>query len=188
MSVYFNFCKRNEPFLLTVSALGGGGFFLIEVDAAGVKRLEASLEFGASLSIDFGVASGGVHVMAGIYFAYDSTKGAALTGYLRIGGNVEALGILTVSIELYLGLSYEFSSGKAVGKATLTIEVEVFLFSASVEISCERKFAGSKGDPTLLDVMKPYDKDVDTGVSVSPVGFEIQDGEWPFATYWAAYA
>jgi hypothetical protein len=187
MSVNFNFCTRSEPFLLTVSALGGGGFFLIEVDAAGVKRLEAALEFGASLSLDFGVASGGVHVMAGVYFAYDSTKGAALTGYFRVGGNVTALGIVSVSIELYLGLAYEFSSGKAVGKATLTIEVEVFLFSASVEISCERKFAGSKGDPTLLQVMAPYDKDSDVGVSASPVGYEIQDGEWPFETYWNAY-
>ncbi len=185
MSVGFNFCKRNEPFLLTVSALGGGGFFLIEVDAAGVKRLEASFEFGASLSMDFGVASGGVHVMAGLYFAYESAKGAALTGYLRVGGNVEALGILTVSIELYLGLAYEFSSGKAVGRATLTIEVEVFLFSASVEISCERKFAGSKGDPTLRQVMEPY---AAGEAGVGPSGYQIPAGEWPFATYWDAYA
>jgi hypothetical protein len=188
MSVAFNFCKRNEPFLLTVSALGGGGFFLIEVDAAGVQRLEAALEFGASLSMNFGVASGGVHVMAGIYFAYDTTKGAALTGYLRIGGNVRALGIVSVSIELYLAFTYEFASGKAVGVATLTIEIEVFLFSASVEIRCERKFAGSKGDPTFQQVMARYDKALDEGVAASPVGYEIQDGEWPFETYWSAYA
>jgi hypothetical protein len=187
MSVDFSFCKRNEPFLLTVSALGGGGFFLIEVDAAGVKRLEAAFEFGASLSIDFGVASGGVHVMAGVYFAYESAKGAALTGYFRVGGNVEALGILTVSIELYLGLAYEFSSGKAVGRATLTIEVEVFLFSASVEISCERKFAGSKGDPTLRQVMERYAASED-GVAVAPTGYEIPAGEWPFESYWDSYA
>jgi len=77
MLVSFNFCQRHEPFLLTVSALGGGGFFLIEVDAAGVQRLEAALEFGASLSMNFGVASGGVHVMAGIYFAYETELDAA---------------------------------------------------------------------------------------------------------------
>jgi hypothetical protein len=188
MTVAFNFCKRNEPFLLTVSALGGGGFFLTEVDAGGVQRLEAALEFGASLSMNFGVASGGVHVMAGIYFAYDTSKGAALTGYFRVGGNVTALGLVSVSIELYLALAYEFASGKAVGIATLMIEIEVFLFSASVEISCERKFAGSSSDPTFRQLMEPYDKDVDIGVTASPTGFEIQDGEWPFERHWAAYA
>ena len=171
MSVSFNFCKRPEPFLLTVSALGGGGFFLIEIDAKGVQRLEAALEFGASLSMNFGVASGGVHVMAGVYFAYDSTKGAALTGYFRVGGNVTALGIVSVSIELYLGLTYEFASGKAVGRATLTIEIEIFLFSAEVEISCERKFAGSSGDPTFAQIMAP-----------------LSSGESPWDTYCEAFA
>jgi hypothetical protein len=126
--------------------------------------------------------------MAGIYFAYDTSKGAALTGYFRVGGNVTALGLVSVSIELYLALAYEFASGKAVGIATLTIEIEVFLFSASVEISCERKFAGSSSDPTFRQLMESYDKDVDVGVTTSPTGFEIQDGEWPFERYWAAYA
>jgi hypothetical protein len=188
MSVVFNFCTRNEPFLLTVSALGGGGFFLIEVDPAGVQRLEAALEFGASLSLDFGVASGGVHVMAGIYFAYETSKGAALTGYFRVGGNVTALGLVSVSIELYLALAYESSSGKAAGVATLTIEIEVFLFSTSVELRCERKFAGSSSDPSFREVMEPYDASKDQGVATQPVGLQIADGEWPFESYWAAYA
>jgi hypothetical protein len=187
MLVSFNFCQRHEPFLLTVSALGGGGFFLIEVDAAGVQRLEAALEFGASLSMNFGVASGGVHVMAGIYFAYETAKGASLTGYVRVGGNVTALGIVSVSIELYLALAYEFSSGKAVGVATLTIEIEIFLFSASVEIRCEKKFAGSASDPTFREVMSPY-LPTEPGVGSPAVGFQLQAGEWPWERYWAAYA
>ena len=31
----------------------------------------------------------------------------------------------------------------------------MLFFSASVEITVERKLAGSKGDPTLFDVMPP---------------------------------
>jgi hypothetical protein len=187
LAVRFNFCQRHEPFLLTVSALGGGGFFLVELDARGLHRLEAALEFGASLSIDFGVASGGVHVMAGIYFAYETTKGAVLTGYFRAGGNVTALGILSVSIELYLALTYEAASGKAIGEASLTIEIEVFLFSASVEIRCQRKFAGSASDPSLAEVMRPYE-DSEPGVNAAPTGLELPAGEWPWQEYWEAYA
>ena len=154
LSARFFFCQRECPFTLQVSFLGGGGFFGITVDPGGVQILEAALEFGATLSIDLGVASGNVHIMAGIYFRMEQEE-AHLEGYLRLGGSVDVLGLITASIELYMSLTYEFSSGKAVGRATITVEVSVLCFSGSVEISCERKFAGSNGDPTFVELMGP---------------------------------
>ena len=94
VSVRFNFCTREQPFNLTVTLFGGGGFFGVTIDPHGVQILEASFEFGASISIDLGVASGGVHVMAGIYFRMEQDA-ASLTGYFRLGGNVDVLGIIT---------------------------------------------------------------------------------------------
>ena len=152
LSVGFNFCTREQPFCLTVYMFGGGGFFGITIDPQGVQILEAAFEFGASLSVDFGVASGGVEVMAGIYFRMEQTE-ASLTGYFRLGGHVDVLGLISASIELYLELEYEFSSGKCTGRAELTIEVSVLIFSGSVTIKCEKKFAGSNGDPSLRDMM-----------------------------------
>ena len=164
----FNFCTREAPFSLTVSMFGGGGFFLMKADPNGVQRIEAAFEFGASVSMNFGVASGGVHVMAGIYFCYDTTKGVVLSGYFRVGGNVSVLGLVSVSIELNLSLTYEDASGKALGRATLTVEIELFLFSTSVEIECERKFAGSKGDPTFAELMSSYPDPDDPSVTLHP--------------------
>ena len=92
--------------------------------------------------------------MAGIYFRMEKSE-AQLTGYFRAGGSVNVLGIITASIELVLQLSYQFSSGKAIGEATLTIEVSLFCFSISVELHAERKFAGSNGDPTFVELMGP---------------------------------
>jgi len=138
--------------------LGGGGFFGLRLNPRGLVLLEASLEFGACLALDFGVASGSVSVMAGIYLRLEASDGS-LTGYLRIRGDVEVLGLISASIEMYMGLTYEFGSGKVIGRATITVEVEVLLFSASVQISCERKFAGSSGDPTFAQVMGPYADD-----------------------------
>ena len=66
---------------------------------------------------------------------------------------MDVLGIISASIELYLELRYEFQSGKCVGKAQLTIEISVFIFSGSVTITCERKFAGSNGDPNLRQML-----------------------------------
>ena len=142
LTVSFNFCKREEPFLLTVSLFGGGGFFGLSIDPNGVQMLEAALEFGASCAINLGVAQGGVHVMAGIYFKIESGKGCTLTGYFRLGGNMSVLGLISASIELNLSFTYEEATGKAVGRATLTVEIDIFMFSISVEVSCERKFAG----------------------------------------------
>jgi hypothetical protein len=168
LSVRFNFCDRHSPFLLTVSMFGGGGFFAITLDPKGVQVLEAAFEFGASISVSFGVASGGVYVLAGIYFKMEMDPDkAALTGYFRMGGEVDVMGIISVSIELYLSLMYEFSSGKCVGRATLTIEVEIIFFSVCVEISCEKKFAGSGGDPTFQQLMEPY-TDPETGLEIKP--------------------
>jgi hypothetical protein len=168
LSVTFQFCKRESPFHLTVSLLGGGGFFGIEVSPNGVLLLEAELEFGAELAIDFGVASGAVSIMAGIYFRMEQDD-ATLTGYLRIHGEVDVLGLITAAILLYMELSYEFSSHKIVGRATLEIEVSIAFFSISVSITVERKFGGSNSDPSFEDVMK------------------IEGGYDPFGDYVAAF-
>jgi len=177
--VRFSFCEREAPFLLTVSAFGGGGFLTICVDPDGVQALEAGFEFGASLAMDFGVASGEVHVMGGFVYAMVKDE-ASLTGYLRIGGSVEALGIVTVSIELTLSLKYEFASGKCIGKATLEIEIEVAFFSVSVELECERRFAGANGDPPFAWMWGPSGELPPHITDPEPVD--------PWATYCDAFA
>lgn len=153
--VDFSFAERAHPFLLTVSLLGGGGFLHVQLDATGMKMLEAALEFGANASINLGVASGGVHIMAGIYFSMQiddagKTK-ATLQGYLRMGGELSVLGIISISLEFVL--SFTYSEGKATGRATLTVAVKVLFFSKSVEISVEKQFGGSEGDPTFAHLI-----------------------------------
>ncbi len=168
LSVRFAFCTREHPFHLTVSAIGGGGFFAIEVSPAKVIVLEAAFEFGAELALDLGIATAAVSIMAGIYFRMELDD-AQLTGYLRIRGDASLLGFIKVSIELYLELRYEFSSNKLVGRATLEIHVTIAFFSIGVNVTIERKFSGSAADPSFADVMKPE------------LGYD------PFAEYLAAF-
>lgn len=158
LSVYFRFNERENPALVSVSMFAGGFYFGITLDPGGVRILEAAIEFGANVSMDFGVASGGVSAMAGIYFKLELDD-ATLAGYFRVRGHVRALGIVTVSIELYLELSYEFATDKCVGRAELSISIELFLFETTVTISCEKKFAGSGSDPTFAETMGPYQLD-----------------------------
>jgi hypothetical protein len=152
VTVGFNFCTRERPFTLAVAFIGGGGWFLIRLSPDGLDVLEMGLEAGAILAVDFGVASGSISAMIGIYMRLEGDEGS-LSGYFRLRGEVDVLGLISASIELYLELTYEFDTGKMVGRAQITVKVEVFCFSTSVKISAERRFAGSVGDPSFADVM-----------------------------------
>jgi hypothetical protein len=150
----FNVSERPHPFLLSVGIFGGGGFFHLQLDTAGLKLVEAAFEFGATASIDLGVASGGVHIMAGIYFKLEKKEPSTelaptLTGYLRMGGYLSVLGLIKISLEFTLSFTYDGARDKAYGRATLTVQVEIVFFSTSVEITVEKAFGGSSGDPTF---------------------------------------
>lgn len=157
--VEFGFARRDQPFLLAVTIFGGGGFFHIELDTDGMRMLDAAFEFGATAALDIGVASGEVHIMAGIYFKMEKkpVEGlpgehmvSALSGYLRCGGSLSVLGIVRVSVEFLLSFTYYAPPvDKAKGRATLTVEIEVLCFSKSIELTVERAFGGKGGDPTF---------------------------------------
>ncbi|HVG43716.1 MAG TPA: hypothetical protein VM890_03270 [Longimicrobium sp.] len=147
----FAFCERHQPFILTVSGLGGGGFFGIDVGLHGVVRVEAALEFGASVALNLGVASGQVTVMGGFYFQMAGSA-VQLTAYVRAAGAMSVLGIVTVCVEFYLGLTFQPKSGSGTlsrlwGEASLTVKVKILFFSKKVSVHLEREFAGS--DPTF---------------------------------------
>ncbi|HVG26420.1 MAG TPA: hypothetical protein VM865_02350 [Acidobacteriaceae bacterium] len=155
----FNVSERARPFLLSVAIFGGGGFFHLQLDTAGIKLVEAAFEFGATASIDLGVASGGVHIMAGIYFKLERKEsdpsGAlapTLSGYLRMGGYLSVLGLIKVSLEFMLSFTYDGAKDKAYGRATLTVKVEIAFFSTSVEVTVEKAFGGSSGDPRFREL------------------------------------
>lgn len=147
----FEFCKKDSPFHMTYCMLGGGGYFGLTLSLEGVEKIEAAFEIGAELSVDFGVASGGISIFAGVYFCMEGDV-ITLTGYVKIHGEVDVLGLISASITLEMTLTY-VSTGKLYGTATLTIEIEVFIFSGSVEISVEKYFKGSAGDPTIAQLM-----------------------------------
>jgi hypothetical protein len=154
VEVRFNFSERQRPFSLTVSLLGGGGFFAIGIGTEGVREIEAALEFGAALSIDLGVASGSVEIKAGVYFHW-MQKSVELAGYVRLHGELSVLGLISASLTFNLQLAFLKETGHSVvwGEATLTVEVEVLFFSASVSVQCRREFGGSDGDPKFIELI-----------------------------------
>ncbi|WP_242292158.1 hypothetical protein [Bacillus cereus group sp. BfR-BA-01441] len=155
--VKFSVSERQKPFNVSVMGFAGGGFFSLALSAKGIEAIEASIEFGGNISINLGVASGGVYVMAGIYFGMVGEE-VKLTGYVRCGGNVSVLGLVSVTVEFYLGLTIRRKENQNVevwGQATLTVGVKIAFFSKSISLTVERRFAGPKGDPTFAQIMGP---------------------------------
>ncbi|MCS5733441.1 hypothetical protein [Herbiconiux daphne] len=156
VSVGFDFCSRERPFTLTVLCIGGGGWFGLRLSPKRLELVELGLEAGAYLSVDLGVASGSISVAIGIYLRLEGDAGS-LTGYFRMRGEVNVLGIASASLELAIVLTYEFSTGKIIGSATVTLTIEVFCFSKSVSFHAERRFAGAGGDPSFREMITAPD-------------------------------
>jgi hypothetical protein len=157
LNFHFAFCQRHQPFILTVSLFGGGGFFSMDVGLHQVVMIEAALEFGASAALNLGVAKGQASIMGGFYFQKAGAN-FVLTGYFRAAGSLSVLGIITVSLEFYLGLAYATKgnqphAGALWGQAKLTVKIKITFFSKSVSVSMEREFAGS--DPRFRQLVSP---------------------------------
>ncbi|MFA5330015.1 MAG: hypothetical protein WC384_19620 [Prolixibacteraceae bacterium] len=167
----FNFCTRENPFALMVSCFGGGGFFAIETTMNGLTRLDAAFEFGAGISLNVGVASGSVSVKGGIYYSMvvsdSGDESYTLSAYIRMTGRLSIIGLIRVTLEFYLELSYQTGSEKGevdgiklyqgsrlVGSATLTVKVEVLFFSKSVSVTVSRTLSGNDADPTFAQTYR----------------------------------
>ncbi len=171
----FNFCKRENPFLLTISCFGGGGYFMMITTLKGLKSIEAAFEFGAAMSLNVGVASGGVSVMGGIYYKFELIEKAlpspdgdiieeigssTITGYLRINGHLSILGIISLSMEFYLAFTAVFADGKVEkleGVATVKVKVEVLFFSKTVKVTVRRELKGADADPKFIEMIDEDD-------------------------------
>ncbi len=163
LTLAFTFATPDNPFRLTVSALGGGGHLAIGFSTAGLVAIDGLLEFGASISLNLVVARASAEVMGGVAFSYRKiglTETGGLTAFLRIHGELDVLSLISISVDLLLTLIYQFSGpdeGKLVGRAQLAVEVKIVFFSETVVVEVEQKFAGSNGDPTFAELMAPAD-------------------------------
>jgi hypothetical protein len=131
ISLSLAFASRENPFSLSVLLFGGGGYIIVEIADGEISSAEVSLEFGAMVAVDFAVASGEVHALGGVRGVL-ADGSLSLTGYIRFGGSVSVLGLVSVSVELTVGLTYR--DGALLGRATLVLEIDVTLFSKKVEL------------------------------------------------------
>jgi hypothetical protein len=183
--VGFAFCSKDNPFVLTIYIFGGGGWFEIDIAPDGLVGLHIGLEFGIDCALDLGVASGSVHVMAGIYYDYDKpSRTSSLTGFVDMGGSLDVLDLISVSVDFHMQLTYTNTAGQSsvTGEASLTVDVKVFFFSFSVTLGPIRKTFG--GDQTSNPNVVRFERSF--GNARIPIADMIQADNWD--AYTAAFA
>lgn len=168
VSLEFDFATPDNPFLLTISGLGGAGWVGLTINPRQLQRLEAALGAAGSLALDLaGVVSGSVSVIVGVAYELDTvpdpTGGPAVQqtmtfcGFLNINGSVRAFGLTNFSTNLHIDLCWVADPvNKLRGTAILTVAVQIAFFSASVSVEVTRTF-GSGSDPSLRQTETPAD-------------------------------
>lgn len=138
----FAFASPDNPFTLTCCCFGGGGYVSVGVGFGGLQTLQSSFEVEGEAAIGIVVASGSVSFSVGIYYSYDDT-GADLSGFVTLTGQVELLGIITVSITMHVSLTWELTAGAVQGTATLQIGISICGFGVTVGVTVTKSFGGS---------------------------------------------
>jgi len=156
LTVYMGLGKREAPIILiTPSGWAGGAFFGIQLTPRGVSRLEGAFEFGGALAFDLGVASGQGVIMAGIYFSI-SGPNAVLTGYVRAAGRLTVIGLISLTLEFYLGLTYGRRADESYtyGEVTVKVGIKIAFFKVKVGVRYYKEFSGDPNkqgiNPSLL--------------------------------------
>jgi len=204
----FDFCTIDNPFLVTVAMLGGGGFFGMKMDMSGLTRVQLGIEVAAQLAISLlDIVSGSVSIDVGIFLVYNATiseptdpvtgeteqTGWLIGGYLRLRGELDVAGLITISIELYLQITYDPDTGKCTASGYIQIDVTILFFSLHAKPSFSRTFAGSNGDPTFVQLMGQGTPTVDPMIDPTTGGeliaaSKVANATWdPLLEYCMAY-
>jgi hypothetical protein len=140
--ITFDLSTKENPFVITILLLGGGGFADITANTKGVDSFDVSLQAGAECGINIaGIVTGDAYIFAGIIYAYDGN--VTLTAFVTAGGDVSVLGLISASLNVTVTLTYQPSNPPTLsGTAQLTFEVHVLFFSESVTVGYSYSIEG----------------------------------------------
>jgi hypothetical protein len=177
------FSERFHPFLVTVSFVGGGGFLAVVLTTSGIESIEGSMEIGGNVTLSLGIIEVNAHVMIGFHFGIRTDNGGMLmdfTAYIRVGASVDLLGLVGISIDIYLGLGFtpKFFMhppppnilGVVSGVVSVTVGVHLLFFDKAIQLTLERSFEipARANIPLIGTVALPILKDPPFDEMISP--------------------
>jgi hypothetical protein len=146
---------RDNPFTLTI--MGIGGFGSLEIEAAphpaGLVRIEVVVGVIIEIAIDVVVARGSLsagfslelevekkNVLNSASDEQEEVDEVTVTAALDCVGEIEVLGLITITIEFLLALEYQVNNKLLIGSARVTVEVDVAIAKKSVSFGIRQEF------------------------------------------------
>jgi hypothetical protein len=148
----FRIAEPSDPCSLSVDFLGqtlfyGKGYFVYRQSLGPIPcppSIDSAFEFGAGLSFGIGgVASLSVQVSAGIQFRLNMQSSVELIGYLHCHGSMSVLGLINVGVGFDAALTLRGT--QLCCSVNLHVEIDLFLWSISVDVPIEFCFPGAPG-------------------------------------------
>ncbi len=150
MPVRFYFARPEKHFCISAGIYGGGGYLMLEggpsLSSPGqqaqpaIDAFQMALEFGVTTGLSLGVATGQAKIMAGTYIGVVNGV-CTLTGYVEATGNMEIVEIVTLALDIYVGVSY-VTGGNIQGKGYVSLSISIGFFSIGVTVAMSWQWGG----------------------------------------------
>lgn len=127
--------SKDDPCLVSVPPYGGGMFFEMQMAGSRLVALSAAVEYGLMGAFDSGVVKGVGRVVVGIYIMQNA-QGGLLQGYFYAGGYARILGIISVTVDLRISLTYS-TTGRVDGAGRFSVSIGVGPFSWTLTYTVE---------------------------------------------------
>lgn len=154
----FNLGEKAQPFTLTISFLGGGGWVetrALYVPSKGTLSSDVSIGLvaGAGAAFAFGPARGSVYLQVGVFIEFHSQSARArslsIGIMLLVRGNIVLCGFIDICLVLLLQATYH-DTGTLICNGTLSVTVKISrFFKIRVRQQITYKLAGKKSARAL---------------------------------------
>jgi hypothetical protein len=162
LSISFALSTREKPLTIFVPPwYGGKAHVLIELTTKGLRLLEVSMEYGALISITWGIATGQASLTAGIFYMLEKVvdgKGALVDGkvifraFVSAAADLSVAGIIRFSGEIYISLSYVKDGARRVivGEAKVSCSIKIGFIRVSYSFSATHEESQGGSPATAL--------------------------------------
>jgi hypothetical protein len=167
VSAGLNLARQNAPFIFTMSAMGGCGWFAMEVGyrvffggqpSKPTSRIDIGFGAAATLGFDVGWACGSVYMAFNlrilIVHGYADGNGTNFELGLSLVGRLCLLGYIDAFIAIHLSITYS-SDGGMVGRGSISVRIKIcWCFTFKLNRSFEKRLKGGSsggGGDAFLD-------------------------------------
>jgi len=185
LSVGFSVSTRERPLTIYVPPwYGGKAYALIEATTRGCRLVEVSMEFGALIPIEWGIATGQASLTAGIFYMLQRNDPAnsatvILRAFVKAAANLSVAGIIDFAGLISITMERVAAAQKTLrGTADVSVSIKIGFVRVSYSFSAvHEESSGDAADITTPAMAKDTSM---SPINVSQIGGSIASDGKPF--------